>query len=805
MTRIISSSLLLFCLFLGCERLAVSGPSRGGTNTDRIFLPNGWALTPAGRHLDLGDLPLNLAISPDGRFMVATNNGQSGHSLSLVDVETFTAVQTVTLPRAWYGLAWHPDGKTLYASGGYDNCIRIYTFDNGRLAYGDSIALGRPWPKENISPAGIAVHPDGKTLCVVSKDGKPGLFIADIATKSVKQRIDLPAEAYACLFSRDGREVFVSLWGAAAVVVVDLESMQVKAKIPVALHPNEMILSPDGKRLYVACADDNAVAVVDLAGAKVAELITTSLYPDAPTGSTANALALGEGGKKLYVANADNNCVAVFDISEAGESRSLGFIPTGWYPTAVRYAAGKLYVANGKGNTGSVANPSGPNPYKPRTPATQYIAGLFKGSLSVLPDPDPMEMAAFSRQVYENTPYSKEKELRPAGERGNPIPDAVGKPSPIKYVFYVIKENRTYDQVFGDMPQGNGDPSLCLFPDSVTPNHHALAREFGLMDNFYVDAEVSADGHNWSMAAYANDYVEKTWPTNYGNRGGTYDYEGSRKIAYPKGGFLWDYARRAGLSYRSYGEFANLDQSYVESLKGHACPIFPGYNLNIQDIYRFEKWKSDFDSLVQAGAVPRLNIVRFGNDHTAGARGGAPTPTAMVADNDLALGRFIAHISNSPIWKEAAVFVVEDDAQNGADHVDAHRSIVLVASPYARRRHVEHTMYSTASVLRTIELILGLPPMSQYDAAATPMYACFTRKPDFRPFRYLPARVDLDQRNAMNTRLSDASYAINLDKEDQAPDLLFNEIIWKAVRGEHTVPPPPRRAAFIRIPEGDDD
>lgn len=798
--------LFLVVVFAACDRQKslISFPD---SNAGRIFLPNGWALTPAGEHLALGDLPLNLLLTPDGKRAVATNNGQSGHSLSLINLENFTVLQTQTIPKAWYGLAWHPDGRELYASGGYDNCIRIYRFENDRLSYSDSIPLARPWPRDTISPAGMAVDAAGKRLYAVSKDGRPGLFIADLESRKLLNRIDLPAQGYTCLLAPDGKRLYISLWGGAAVQIYDIPGQRLSASIPVGLHPNEMLLSADGNLLYVACADDNAVAVVDLKEQKVAELITTSLYPDAPTGSTANALAMSPNSKKLYVANADNNCLAVFDISEFRKSRSLGFIPTGWYPTSVRFANGKIYVANGKGNTGSIANPEGPQPTKPRTTATQYIAGLFKGSLSVFPDPDHAKMAEYTRLVYENTPYSKEKELRPSGEKGNPIPMQVGKPSPIKYVFYVIKENRTYDQVFGDIPEGNGDPSLCLFPDSVSPNHHALAREFVLLDNFYVDAEVSADGHNWSTAAYANDYVEKTWPTNYGGRGGTYDYEGSKPIAYPKGGYLWDYARRAGLSYRTYGEFANLDQTYLESLKGHACPRFPGYNLSIQDIYRFEQWKIDFDSLLARNAAPRLNIVRFGNDHTAGARGGAPTPAAMVADNDLALGLFVEHISKSPIWKETAIFVIEDDAQNGPDHVDAHRSIALVVSPYTKRKHVESSMYSTAGMLRTIELILGLPPMSQYDAAALPMYACFTPKPDFSPYKHRPARINLDARNAMHTRLSNQSFAMNLDKEDQAPDLLFNEIIWKTVRGEHAVMPPPRRAAFVRIPnspENDD-
>ena len=273
---------------------------------------------------------------------------------------------------------------------------------------------------------------------------------------------------------------------------------------------------------------------------------------------------------------------------------------------------------------------------------------MFTGELSILERPTPQTLAVYSKLVYENTPYTKERETLTEGKAGNPIPMEVGGDSPIKYVFYVVKENRTYDQVFGDMPEGNGDTSLCLFPREVTPNHHALAEEFVLLDNFYVDAEVSADGHNWTMGAYANDYIEKTWPTLYGGRGGTYDYEGSKEIAYPDAGYLWDFAQKAGVSYRSYGIFASYDQTKIESLKGHVAPQYPGYDLSIKDSLRVERWKVDFDSLLAINAVPRLNTIRFGNDHTAGARLGMPTPRAMVADNDLAVGKLVEYISQSP-------------------------------------------------------------------------------------------------------------------------------------------------------------
>ncbi|RZK46799.1 MAG: hypothetical protein EOO59_18735, partial [Hymenobacter sp.] len=378
---------------------------------------------------------------------------------------------------------------------------------------------------------------------------------------------------------------------------------------------------------FVANANDNSVAVVDAKSWRVLETIGTTLYPTRLTGSTTNGLALSPDEKTLYIANADNNCLAVFDVARPGRSAARGFIPTGWYPTCVRTLSHKILVANGKGFS-SLPNPQGPQPMKktdtsghhtgsiPAAGPVQYIGGLFKGTLSFIAAPDAAQLAAYTRQVYQNTPFTKELEAEAPGEAGNPVPRRPGQPSPIKHVFYVIKENRTYDQVLGDVAAGNGDSTLCLFPERVTPNHHALAREFGLLDNFYVNAEVSADGHNWSTAAYATDYVEKTWPISYGNRGGTYDYEGSRLIAYPRDGFLWDYCQRAGLRYRTYGEFAADGKTDLKALRGHVCPRSPGFDMDVLDTERVRIWAQDFDSLLTRGQVPQLSTIRLSNDHT---------------------------------------------------------------------------------------------------------------------------------------------------------------------------------------------
>lgn len=799
-----------FCFFLPalicCASLFAQQPGRQ-SGQPSMLLPTGWSLTPAGASLPLGDLPLNIAVSPNRKYLAVTNNGQSKQSLQLIDAKKGRLLQSFEIPIAWLGLAFGDDSKTLYVSGGNSNAILRYALGKNKLILRDTLTLGKPWPAR-ISPAGLCVDDRRGLLYVVTKENH-SLYVLDTRTKAIVHRDSIGRELYACVLSPDRKRLYITHWGGNELVVWNTDTRRVAARIPVGDNPNDLILNQKGALAYVACADDNSVSVVDLAQNKVVETLVATLYPDAPTGSTSNGVALSADEKTLYVANADNNCLALFDVSVNGQSRSLGFIPTGWYPTCVRIVGKKIFVANGKGFS-SFPNPNGPNPVRRKNTAEyqkgnveeQYIGGLMKGTMSIIEAPGERRLAEYTRRVYRNSPYTKEREKLAEGEPGNPVPQRVGAPSPIKYVFYIIKENRTYDQVLGDMPEGNGDSSLCLFPEKITPNHHALAREFVLLDNFYVSAEVSADGHNWSTAAYANDYTEKTWVTSYGGRGGRYVYEGQNRTAWPKGGFIWDHCRRAGVSYRTYGEFADDYKANIPALEGHFCPYFTGWDTEVRDTTRVSQWKQDFDSLVAINALPRLSTLRLINDHTEGLRRGKPTPYAQMADNDLAFGLFIEHLSSSPVWKESAVFVLEDDAQNGADHVDAHRSIAFVISPYARRKYVDHTLYSTNSMLRTMELILGIPPMSQHDAAATPMWRCFTNETDYTPFKALPSNVNLDDRNAaVDNELQRRSDAWDFSGEDRVPDLAFNQVLWKIIKGEHSEMPAPRRGAFLRYTE----
>lgn len=783
-------------------------------SNQKVVLPNGWSLSPAGSSLALGDLPLNMAVSPDKKWLAVTNNGQSTQTLQLINVKSNTVAEDIVIAKSWYGLKFSADSKKLYASGGNDNMILQYNIDGSKLIKTDSFVLGRKM-KDLISPAGFDIDETAQKLYVVTKENN-ALYIFNLADKKIIAKKSLPAEGFTCLLSADKSELFVSCWGCDKIISFNTKSNTEQYSIEVGDNPNELLLSKDGKRLFVSNANDNTVSVIDVQQRKVIETLNAALYPNAPSGSTTNGLALSEDGEKLFIANADNNCLAVFDVEEWGQSKSEGFIPTGWYPTSVKVVGSKIFVANGKGFS-SLPNPLGPNPYRKKGVVLyqqgdtthqikeQYIGGLFKGTLSIVPMPTEKEMAFYSKQVYENSPYTKAKEQTGDAEAGNPVPNKVGGASPIKYVFYIIKENRTYDQVLGDIPEGNGDTSLVLFGERITPNQHRLVKDYVLLDNFYVNAEVSADGHNWSMGAYATDYLEKTWPTNYGGRGGKYDAEGGRAIANNKGGFIWDHCKRHNVTFRTYGEFADDNKPNIPVLEGNYCKTFTSWDMDVSDTIRFTQWKHDFDSLVAANALPQLTTMRLPNDHTEGLRKGSLSPNAYVAQNDLAVGMFIEHLSHSPVWKQSVVFMLEDDAQNGSDHVDAHRSTAYLIGPYVKRNFVDHTMYSTTSMIRTLELILGMPPMTQHDAGATSMWRCFTATSDFTPYKCLPANIDIGEKNIALNKWQQLSDAYDFTKEDAAPDLEFTEVIWHAVKGVHVPFPGIRRAAFIKVVQDDDD
>jgi len=831
-----------------------------------VQLPNQWALKPTGRSVELGDFPVNIALHPTGQFAAVLHAGFGPHEVVIVDLnqERTRVLTRATLTQSFYGLTFSPDGKQLYASGCESQTVHVFDFNRGYLSPPRTIDVSHDRAKSPIVVGGLAMDAAGKDLFVASpwadcvvrvplENPDNRVLIPMTAMEAKKEpakgeppsppdgrkdpnekkgekaavkATDAGSYPYVCLVEPSGKRAFVSLWSRSAVAVIDLEANKVIANWSTSEHPTEMVLSPNGRALYVACANSTKVSVLDPETGRSLQTVTCSLYPTAPTGNTPNSLALTPDGKLLFVANADANNLAVFNIENRVQAKPLGFIPTGWYPTSVRYNPldKRIYVVNGKG-TISKANRGGPNPLQPAVrDLNEYIGQLLKGSLTILDMPTPADMAKYSKTAYECSPLQKDNAVRSEGVAADhPIPRKLGEASPIKHVIYCIKENRTYDQVFGDMKEGNGEADLCLFPEAITPNHHKLAREFVLLDNTYVDGEVSADGHEWSVGAYATDFIEKVWPIGYrGNSKGAFPYpsEGAMpQIAPGSGGYLWDKAIEANVSVRNYGEWCKggkkkADGTYAdaepaaESLKGRIDPQYHPYDLDYPDVQRAERFISELKRFEQIGEMPRLQIMRLPNDHTSGTRVGKPTPTAMVADNDLALGLVVDAVSKSKFWKDTAIFVIEDDAQNGPDHVDAHRVVSLVISPYTKRRFTDSTLYSTTSLLRTMELILGLKPMSAFDAAARPMYNAFTSKPDFTPFNHAIPKTDLKAVNEPGAVGSALSEKFDLTKEDQADDILFNRVIWQSVKGAKSEMPAPVRAAFfvpIGVKKEDDD
>ncbi len=773
------------------EKTLLPGPLSDGS----VLLPNHYRLTPAGKQIPVGDLPLNMAVSPDGKYLAVTNNGYSEQFVSIIDIATQKQIQTLPVQASFFGLAFSDDGKKLFVSGGGRDLIYFFSLENNRFVRTDSMNI-HPGSREEWFIAGLASADHGKILYAVTKTAKKLLKIS-VAQKKVMRTLSFDHFLYDVKLSDVREKLYISIWGGKSVAVVNTRDMTVIKTIPAGDHPNKLVLAGDG-RLFVANANTDNITVINTLSDQVIETFSLLPYHGAPYGTTPNGLAISPDENTLYVANAGNNDVAVIDISTPGQSHLKGLIPAGWYPTAVASSKdGKtLFIANGKGIR-SKPNPKGPQPTRKRTPETQYIGNLLWGTVSALPVPNATQLTSYTSEVKKNNGWENTEQENKKDPTLHAIPKPGGS-SPIKHVIYIIKENRTYDQVFGDMPQGNGDSSLVLFGKNVMPNHHKIAKEFVLFDNFYVDAEVSADGHEWSTGATATDFVEKMWPANYSHRGQGYPAEGNYPIASPAIGYIWDMAARAGITYRSYAEFIHIGHdssgtfyyTNMDKLKGHFDTQFRPWDLNYPDTLRAAEFIREMHEYEKTGNWPNLMIMRLPNDHTYGTARGKHTPRSMAADNDLALGKVFDAVSHSKFWKETAIFVLEDDAQNGPDHVDAHRSILLVASPYAKRGWVDHTMYSTTSVLRTIELILGMKPMSQFDAAAFPLTTAFTDKPDYTPYVHVRNSWPMDRFNPPGAYGSKLSMLMNWDEADETPEQPLNEILWKSIKGEQ-VPMPP--------------
>jgi YVTN family beta-propeller protein len=618
---------------------------------------------------------------------------------------------------------------------------------------------------------------------------------------------------YGVVLSKDGSTAYVSNWGEQSVTVIDTASATVLDTIAVGTHPSAMVLSPDGSTLYVANSDSDTISVIETDGDRVAGTIDLAPFAGARVGASPNALAIAPDGQTLYVANAGDNDVAVVRLAASDDEDSganaghvAGLLPTGWYPTGIALApdGGTLYVANAKG-LGAGPNPGNPGPIKDVTPPDQYVGSMMKATLSVIPVPGGHALHEATEQVQANDRFHAQRSAL-KGTGGDWLPKLPDGSPAIKHVIYVIKENRTYDQVLGDLGRGNGDPSLTLFGQKVTPNQHALAQRFVTLDNFYADSEVSADGWNWSTAAYANTYVQKSWPADYSDRNRGYDFEGGLNTAIEpqpnvKNARIWTRVDRAGLTYRNYGFWTTGTVPAVlapnqAALAAHTDTQFPGFNMKITDQSRLDEWLKEFNGYVQQGNLPAVQFVRLPRDHTDGTTPGSNTPAAMVADNDLALGRLVDAVSHSPYWASTAIFVVEDDAQDGPDHVDAHRTTAQVISPYTQTGKVDSTFYSTVSMLRTMELILGLKPMTQFDAAAIPMSNAFSATPSTAPYTAITPTQSLTDVNTTKSPMAKESASWDFKVEDRAPMIGLNVAIWKSVRGVHSRMPAPRHGRF---------
>ncbi len=850
-------------LLLALGACALGSPAASAAPETPVT-PSGWAITPAG-HL-LTDRtgaglsgPWAVVLSPGGGRALVTSSGQAvqNETTELFDLErgVRTGMQVYNGRKGqsvFYGVTFSPDGRRAWASGGGQDVVHAYRVTAaGRLvAAGDipaghfptGIAYGRTPLGDRLY---VADNLGGAPFSTGSYEDPPGhqVTVIDPATGRVTARIDLglPLDPFGVTFDRSGTKAYVTNWAGRSVSVIDTALQRKIADIQLsppwdpllADHPTAIAANPRSSEIYTANANSDTVSVIDSRRDRLVATIDVALVHGAPKGAMPEGLAVSPDGRTLYVAEAGEDAVAVVDLQRR---RVRGFIPTGWYPSDVEATPDgrRLVVVNTNG-MGAGPNPCGPfSPllaqgcgsgiqYLPGYYENQYAGTVIKGSVQVIdlpPEHDRLarRLARWTAQVRRNNHAATRARPRPAALRA------------IRHVIYVIKENRTYDQVLGDLGKGNGDPALTLFKDGSAPNHRELARRFVLLDNFYVDAEVSQDGHPWSTQATATDYVDKIWPFDYGwAYSRSYDSEfvplsqqfaseplaGDPTVPRPAAaatvGYLWDDAYQHGVSFRDYGEGTPWDDpgnchsgrvfSDLTRLQArfgdHVDPRYPGWNLDCSDhAVREREWEREFRGFLRNGGLPGLEVVYLPNDHTQGTTPGTATPASYMADNDVALGRLVDAVSHSRYWRSTAIFVVEDDAQDGPDHVDAHRSPALVISPYTQHGAVDSTHYDTAGVLATIEDLLGMGPMSIFDQRATRLWRAFSGPPNMAPYNTIqPTVIPFGDpgypRNGRGAPLASLSAAQDFSVPDGPDEHLLNEAIWRSIRGAHSHMPRP--------------
>lgn len=828
----IISLILASLLFSGClgDGKKTPGVLAVGIQADgSILVPSNQILRPAGFQVYLPGRPVDMVLTPDGKFLLVKNKDD----LDLIRLSDRTVMQSLPFERSgasFTGICLSPDGRRIYVTDA-ENRICIAEFDKNRvMQWRDPIRLPSPSIGDSPVPGGVALNETGNKLYVtLSRNNSLGIVdlsdnsVSEIAVGSAPFGVIYasPAKAYVSNWGgrrpRDGESTYNSsgsqvlvdpksgIANNGSVSVVDLNrNVQVK-NIEVGLHPGGMVLSPGGERLYVACANSDIISVISTETDEVIDTISVHSKRKMLFGSSPAGLAISPDGNFLYVADATENAVCVIKTGIFAEI--LGYIPTGWYPGSV--------ILNKTGDFLYVGNVKGIGSRNQVTDRNGYNSHDHLGSVSIIPLPGATELKKLTETVHlNNSPANPQKGLPgwTGWRKKVPVPVGPDQTSFFKHVVYIIKENRTYDQVFGDMPMGNGDTTLVEFGKEVTPNHHRLAEEFVLLDNFYCSGVLSADGHQWTDEAFVTDYIEKS----FGDFTRSYPYDGDDALAYASSGFIWDNVLNHGLTFRNYGEFVSalIDpegatfkdiyddyksganrisiraRANLEQLIPYVCPTYIGFPNKVSDEYRANEFIKELKEFEKNDNFPNFIIMLLPNDHTSGTRPGMPTPRAAVADNDLALGQIVEAVSASKFWKETCILVTEDDPQDGLDHVDGHRTVGLVISPYTKRREVISTYYSQINMVRTIEDILGLPPMNQLDQSAESMADCFTRKPDFRQYKAVKNNIPIDELNPPLVSLSgsqlywaEKSMEQDLDNVDRIDEDVFNRIIWHSVKG----------------------